>query len=178
VAAYDMRFEGMFCLNRSIYLRTSRTLLITAHFSKMAYALVCSDGISSKGRGVYFWDIEVQVQDSFESNSLCQSLCFVLFVFIPHSIQQYGKTWNNYREKIDNVMWSCCVLHNLLLRHDGLEFLWTDKWVCTFLRFAYTRIAIIKMVTRALQNCSWAYEDPDAEHRVDFDGPPIEVVLL
>jgi hypothetical protein len=43
-------------------------------------------------------------------------------------------------------------LHNLLLRHDGLEFLWTKDWVC-----------------------SWAFQDPDLEHREDFDGPPIEM---
>lgn len=41
------------------------------------------------------------------------------------------------------------VLH--ALRHDGLEFLWTPDWVC-----------------------SWPFEDPDAEFRSDFDGPPIE----
>jgi hypothetical protein len=27
-------------------------------------------------------------------------------------------------------MWTCCILHNLLLRHDGLEFLWTDGVLC------------------------------------------------
>jgi hypothetical protein len=26
-----------------------------------------------------------------------------------------------------------------------------------------------------LQVCSWHYEDPDLDHREDFDGPPIEV---
>ncbi len=67
-------------------------------------------------------------------------------------IHQYGKTWNEYRSKLDNVMWTCCILHNLLLRHDGLEFLWTKDWVCT-----------------------WAFQDPDLEHREDFDGPPIEM---
>ncbi len=65
---------------------------------------------------------------------------------------QYGKDWNEYRSKVDNVMWTCCILHNLLLRHDGLEFLWTPEW-----------------------KCSWQYEDPDLEHRDDFDGPPIEM---
>jgi hypothetical protein len=34
------------------------------------------------------------------------------------------------------------------------------------------------VITPILQNCSWAYEDPDADHRADFDGPPIEVVCL
>jgi len=48
------------------------------------------------------------------------------------------------------VVWTCCILHNLLLRHDGLEFLWTPQW-----------------------KCSWNYEDPDLDHRDDFDGPPI-----
>ncbi len=80
---------------------------------------------------------------------------FVFFIctlfFIAHFIAQYGKDWNEYREKIDSVMWTCCILHNLLLRHDGLEFLWTPKWVC-----------------------SWAYQDPDLDRRDDFDGPPIE----
>jgi hypothetical protein len=49
-------------------------------------------------------------------------------------------------------VWTCCILHNLLLRHDGLEFLWTPEW-----------------------KCSWQYEDPDLDHRDDFDGPPIEM---
>ncbi len=35
-------------------------------------------------------------------------------------------------------------------RHDGLEFLWTPNMVC-----------------------HWSFEDPDADHRNDFDGPPI-----
>ena len=48
------------------------------------------------------------------------------------------------------MFWTCCILHNLLLRHDGLEFLWTPQW-----------------------KCSWKYEDPDLDHRDDFDGPPI-----
>ena len=50
------------------------------------------------------------------------------------------------------MVWTCCILHNLLLRHDGLEFLWTPDWVC-----------------------SWAFEDPDLDRRDDFDGPPIEM---
>ena len=62
-----------------------------------------------------------------------------------------AKTWNAYRSKIDNIVWSCCILHNLLLRHDGLEFLWTkDDYLSTW------------------------YADPDAERREDYDGPPIE----
>jgi hypothetical protein len=65
---------------------------------------------------------------------------------------QYGKDWNEYRSKVDNVVWTCCILHNLLLRHDGLEFLWTPQW-----------------------QCSWQYEDPDLDHRADFDGPPVEL---
>ena len=43
----------------------------------------------------------------------------------------------------------------MLLKHDGLEFLWTPEWTC-----------------------SWQYEDPDLDHRDDFDGPaapPIEM---
>ena len=62
-----------------------------------------------------------------------------------------AKTWNAYRSKIDNIVWTCCILHNLLLRHDGLEFLWTkDDYLSPW------------------------YLNPDAEHRRDYDGPPIE----
>jgi hypothetical protein len=77
---------------------------------------------------------------------------FTSHVILLMFFLQYGKTWNEYRSKLDNVMYTCCILHNLLLRHDGLEFLWTKDWVC-----------------------SWAFQDPDLEHREDFDGPPIEM---
>jgi hypothetical protein len=68
---------------------------------------------------------------------------------------QYGKTWNEYREKIDATVWTCCILHNMLLRHDGLEFLWTEEGTL-----------------------SWPFADPDLDHRDDFDGPPIQVVIF
>ncbi len=67
---------------------------------------------------------------------------------------QHGKTWNEYREKIDAAVWTCCILHNMLLRHDQLEFLWTEEG-----------------------NLTWPFADPDLEHRDDFDGPPIQVVI-
>jgi len=74
----------------------------------------------------------------------------VRFNVLRFPLPYMAKTWNAYRSKIDNIVWSCCILHNLLLRHDGLEFLWTkDDYLSTW------------------------YADPDAEHREDYDGPPI-----
>ncbi len=42
----------------------------------------------------------------------------------------------------------------------------------------FSRVSQISIITHTLQNCSWAYEDPDAEQRSDFDGPPIAVVCF
>jgi len=49
----------------------------------------------------------------------------VRFRVLQHPLPYMAKDWNTYRSRIDNIVWTCCVLHNLLLRHDGLEFLWT-----------------------------------------------------
>jgi hypothetical protein len=75
----------------------------------------------------------------------------VRFNVLKFPLPYMAKTWNAYRSKIDNIVWTCCILHNLLLRHDGLEFLWTkDDYLSPW------------------------YLNPDAEHRRDYDGPPIE----
>jgi hypothetical protein len=74
----------------------------------------------------------------------------VRFKVLQYPLPYMAKDWNAYRGKIDNIVWTCCVLHNLLLRHDGLEFLWTKA---DYLSVWYT--------------------DPDAEHREDWDGPPV-----
>lgn len=75
----------------------------------------------------------------------------VRFRVLQHPLPYMAKDWNSYRGKIDNIVWTCCVLHNLLLRHDGLEFLWTNA--------DYLSV--------------W-YDDPDADHREDWDGPPVQ----
>lgn len=103
----------------------------------------------------------MQIPNSEQLLQLRGSTSFAVILFVMYFIcvealltflTQYGKTWNEFRGKLDNVVWTCCILHNLLLRHDNLEFLWTPAWVC-----------------------SWAFEDPDKDHRDDFDGPPIEM---
>jgi hypothetical protein len=40
------------------------------------------------------------------------------FVFIKCELQDYV-------EKINNTVWSCCILHNLLLSYDGNKFCFT-----------------------------------------------------
>jgi hypothetical protein len=47
---------------------------------------------------------------------------------------------------MNNIVWSCCVLHNLLLGYDRLDLLWTDADVLS----------------------TW-YADADAELGHDFD---------
>jgi hypothetical protein len=32
-----------------------------------------------------------------------------------------------YVSKINNTVWSCCILHNLLLGYDGLDKLWSEE---------------------------------------------------
>ena len=49
------------------------------------------------------------------------------FQILNHPLPYMAKDWNTFRERIDSIVWSCVVLHNLLLRHDGLEFLWTKS---------------------------------------------------
>jgi hypothetical protein len=66
-------------------------------------------------------------------------------------------------------MWTCCILHNLLLRHDGLEFLWIDGVLWCLCFSSYHLTPCTSQVT------SWHLEDPDSEQREDFDGPPIEL---
>ena len=66
----------------------------------------------------------------------------VRFRILQHPLPYMAKDWNTFRARIDNIVWACCVLHNLLLRHDGLEFLWTKA---DYLSVWYVLLLVIFM---------------------------------
>jgi hypothetical protein len=47
---------------------------LSAHFKSCAHALVCSNGIRPKRRGVHIWHSKMQIQDYFPPCSLCEQL--------------------------------------------------------------------------------------------------------
>ena len=70
----------------------------------------------------------------------------------------------DYVRKINNTVWSCCILHNLLLAYDGLDKLWTEDdylscWYvcCMAQQWAKVRILFCR------------YADADAEIHPDYD---------
>ncbi len=62
------------------------------------------------------------------------TVCFVdvqrsLFLDLFESIiaRYHSKNAPDFLTKMNNIVWSCCVLHNLLLGYDGLDKLWTKE---------------------------------------------------
>ena len=55
------------------------------------------------------------------------------FRILANPIQYHNRDIKKYMAKINNTMWACAVLHNLLLAYDGLDKLWTED-VCEHAR--------------------------------------------
>jgi hypothetical protein len=68
------------------------------------------------------------------------------FAILRNPLQYHSRNAQDYLAKMNNIVWSCCVLHNLLLGYDRLDLLWTDADVLS----------------------TW-YADADAELGHDFD---------
>ena len=77
--------------------------------------------------------------------------------------------------KMNNIVWTCCVFHNLLLGIDGLDKLWTAEdylstWcvclsVCLFARAC----VCVRAFVYFLMNRSYRYANPDLDHHELFD---------
>ena len=48
------------------------------------------------------------------------------FAILTRPLQYHSKTAPEYLRKMNNIVWSCCILHNLLLGYDRLDSLWTE----------------------------------------------------
>ena len=68
------------------------------------------------------------------------------FGILARPLQYHSKTAPDYLRKMNNIVWSCCILHNLLLGYDRLDSLWTEQDVLS----------------------TW-YADADAEVHASFD---------
>jgi hypothetical protein len=68
------------------------------------------------------------------------------FTILRNPLQYHSRNATDFLAKMNNVVWSCCILHNLLLGYDRLDLLWTDADVLS----------------------TW-YADADAEMGHDFD---------
>jgi hypothetical protein len=66
---------------------------------------------------------------------------------------------------MNNIVWSCCVIHNLLLGIDGLDKLWTKEDYLSTWSASYTR----RNLCLGCNSLGNRYADPDAESHPDFD---------
>lgn len=57
----------------------------------------------------------------------CFGIMKMRFNILTKPLQYHSKTPYEFLTKANNIMHSCCILHNLLLAHDGLDLLWTEK---------------------------------------------------
>jgi hypothetical protein len=57
----------------------------------------------------------------------CFGILKMRFNILTKPLQYHSKTPYEFLTKANNIMHSCCILHNLLLAHDGLDLLWTEK---------------------------------------------------
>ncbi len=77
-------------------------------------------------------------------------------------IRYHSKNAPDFLTKMNNIVWSCCVLHNLLLGIDGLDKLWTkDDYLSTWY--------FVNLAVRAAHTPDYRYADPDADHHSEFD---------
>jgi hypothetical protein len=86
----------------------------------------------------------------------CFGILKMRFQILANPIQYHDKNLKKYISKINNTVWTCVILHNLLLAYDGLDKLWTeDDYLSTW------------------------YSDPDAEkHRWDNEAAAHDNLLL
>jgi hypothetical protein len=48
------------------------------------------------------------------------------FAILRNPLQYHARNAPDYLAKMNNIVWSCCILHNLLLGYDRLDLLWTE----------------------------------------------------
>ena len=57
----------------------------------------------------------------------CFGILKMRFAILANPLQYHSKTPYEFLSKANNVMHSCCILHNWLLSYDGLDTLWTQE---------------------------------------------------
>jgi hypothetical protein len=57
----------------------------------------------------------------------CFGILKMRFQILAHPIQYHDRNLRCYISKINNTVWACTILHNLLLAYDGLDKLWTEE---------------------------------------------------
>ncbi len=57
----------------------------------------------------------------------CFGILKMRFTILANPLQYHSKTPFEFLAKMNNIVHSCCILHNWLLSYDGLDNLWTEK---------------------------------------------------
>ena len=57
----------------------------------------------------------------------CWCALLFLVLFQSNFSRYHSKNAPDFLTKMNNIVWSCCILHNLLLGVDGLDKLWTKE---------------------------------------------------
>jgi hypothetical protein len=70
----------------------------------------------------------------------CFGILKMRFNILVKPIQYHSKTPYDFLTKSNNIVHSCCILHNWLLSYDGLDSLWTEDdylsiWFAVYLRW-------------------------------------------
>jgi hypothetical protein len=81
----------------------------------------------------------------------CFGILKMRFCILANPLQYHSKTPYEFLSKANNVMHSCCILHNWLLAYDGLDTLWNEEDYLS----------------------AW-YADPDADHDPRYDRFSVE----
>ena len=93
----------------------------------------------------------------------CFGILKMRFTILANPLQYHSKTPFEFLTKMNNIMHSCCILHNWLLSYDGLDNLWTETdYLSTWFVFWNCDLCIIHSKCR--------YADPDAEVHDRYDS--------
>jgi hypothetical protein len=133
---YHKWCAGLLCCTMIVIpLQVRDDMRSQAHRVGCAHYLELPDGICPKGHRVLFWYFEDAVLHSKSTIAVCaRAACISIpFSFVSFIFRYHSKNAPDFLTKMNNIVWSCCILHNLLLGIDGLDKLWTkDDYLSTW----------------------------------------------
>jgi hypothetical protein len=132
--------------------RQGAHLLCDGGYHKWTH-MICGFKQSSEEQRTLF---SCQLESVRKDIECCFGILKMRFRILAHPIQYHDKDLKKYIAKINNTVWACTILHNLLLAYDGLDKLWSEQDYLS----------------------TW-YADPDAEkHHWDNEGAVHDSLLF
>jgi hypothetical protein len=144
--------------------RTGAYIICDGGYHKW-YELIC--GVkNTSSQPITLWSCQLEsVRKDIEC---CFGILKMRFCILAKPVQYHSKTPYEFLSKANNVMYSCCILHNWLLSYDGLDTLWTEEdYLSTWFVFVFCHLLFPRLYCYLL---FYRYADPDADLHEVYDN--------